>query len=136
MSNVVTITGSLVAGPPQASDTAFPSGVTQIAFATQPTQKPAQVQTGAQVRQVQSPTVFVPLDGVGTGETLTQGTTLYVRVIGPMRLRATFADTPLDVVSELPAKGLLVFEVDEAHPLKLLEAKGSGTVEYFISGNL
>lgn len=109
--------------------------MTQVPFTTTPLQKQALVQTGAQVRLVTSPAAYVPLDGVGTGETVTQGTLLYLRTqLGnPMMLRLTFADAP-DLVSEVPVKGLLVVEMDEVHYLKLLEAKGSGTVEYYVSG--
>jgi hypothetical protein len=134
VSNVVTINGTLIVGPPSASDSAFPSGVTNILFGTNPPQKPAPVQT-SNVRQVNSPAAFVPLDGVGVGETLTQGNTFYARMQSPMQLRFTFQVTPVDVVSVVYPKGLLIMEIDEQHPIKLVEVMGVGTIEYFVSGN-
>ena len=133
--NVVTINGTLIAGPPQSSDSAFPAGVTNIVFGTTPTQKQAPVQTGAQVRQVNSPLAYVALDGVGVGETLTEGNTFYMRIQSPMKLRLTFKETPTDVVSVLYPQGLAVVEIDPQHPLILAEVMGIGTIEYFISGN-
>lgn len=131
--NVVTISGTLIAGPPSASDSAFPSGVTNILFGTP--QKPAPVQTGAQVRQLNSPVAFVPLDGVGVGETLIEGNTFYARTQSPMKLRITYKETPVDVVSVIYPKGTFVHEVDEQHPILLIEAMGVGTIEYYVSGN-
>lgn len=133
--NVVTISGTLISGPPSASDSAFPAGVTNIVFGTNPPQKPAPVQTGAQVRQVNSPLAYVALDGVGVGETLTEGNTFHFRSQSPMKLRFTFKETPSDVVSVVYPKGLCIMEIDEQHPLLLVEVMGVGTIEYFISGN-
>ena len=132
--NVVTISGTLIAGPPAASDSAFPSGVPNILFGTQPPQKQAPGQT-QNVRQVNSPLAFVPLDGVGAGETLTEGNTFYARVQSPMKLRFTFKETPVDVVSVVYVKGVCLMEIDEQHPIKLVEVMGIGTIEYFVSGN-
>lgn len=133
--NVVAINGTLISGPPTASDSSFPAGITNIVFGTNPAQKPAPVQTGAQVRQLNSPTAFVPLDGVGVGETLIEGNTFYMRMQSPIKLRITFKETPLDIVSVIYPKGLLIIEVDEQHPILLIEAMGVGTIEYFVSGN-
>jgi hypothetical protein len=134
VSNVVNINGTLISGPPVASDSSFPSGVTNIVFGTQPPQKSANVQT-QNVRQVNSPTAFVSLDGVGVGETLTQGNTFYARVQSPMQLRFTFDSTPTPIVSVIPVQGLYIFEADPSHPIILVEVMGSGTIEYFVSGN-
>jgi len=133
--NVVAINGTLIAGPPTASDSSFPAGVTNIVFGTNPGQKPAPVQTGAQVRQLNSPSTFVALDGVGVGETLIEGNTFYARTQSPMKYRITFKETPVDVVSVIYPKGLLIVEIDEQHPILLIEAMGVGTIEYYVSGN-
>lgn len=135
MGNVVNVSGTLTAGPAQTSDTSFPTGVTSVPFAV--VQRAAPVQTGAQVRLVNSAGAYVPLDGVGTGETVTKANLLYLNTKdSAMWVRLTFANSPgSDVVSELPVKGPAAITVDETHYLKLVEAKGTGTIEYYASGN-
>jgi hypothetical protein len=81
---------------------------------------------------------FQALDGVGAGQSVTQGNTLYLRTTAPMTMRFTFAD-PMggpDIVSLVPVQGLLIWEGSALGYLKLIEAQGVGGIEYFVSGNL
>lgn len=88
----------------------------------------------AHAKAVNSPSAYVELDGIGTDESVTEAIFLYVNTQSPMKLRVTFTDTP-DVVSEIWVQGPFVIEMPSSNPIKLLEAKGVGTIEYFAAGN-
>lgn len=132
-SNVVTLKGSLLAGPPKSSCGSFPSALVNAAFELRPPNKAANV-LDHNVRKVDSAGAFVDLLAVGTGKTVTQGTFLYLRTGGPMRIRTTTFTDSGDVVSIQEVDGLFILEFPTAKYLKLLEAQGSGTIEYFVSG--
>lgn len=135
-SNIVKLTGSLLAGPAKASCSTFPSGIVNATIELRPPNKIATVFV-SHVRNVASPSAFVILDGVGSGETVSQGTLFYFRTQNEIRLRLTFDDgSGGDVVSEVPVDGLYIGEIPASKYLKLVEAQGSGVVEYFVSGNL
>ncbi len=76
------------------------------------------------------------LSGVGASDTVTQGNFLYVRTKNPMLLRLTVNTSGPVVIADIPVRGIFMLEFDETHPLVLLEIKGAGTVEWYISGNL
>lgn len=134
--NIVTLQGTLLAGPAKSSDSAFPSGLINASFALKPSTKPAPVSV-YDVRNLASPSSFVQLRGIGTNETVTKGNTLYLRTDAAMTLRLTFDDgAGGDVVSTFPVDGLFIVEASDAKFLKLAEAQGVGVVEYFASGNL
>jgi hypothetical protein len=135
VSNVVSFKGVLLAGPPKSSTNAFPSGLTNATFDLNPPNKAASVATGMQTPNVVSPSAYATLSGVGPAATVTQGTFLYLRTTGKMLIRITTAGDSGDVVSVLYVNGILALEFPTANYLKLLEAQGTGIVEYFASGN-
>lgn len=137
MANVVQLQGRLTLGPSSpVTDTTFPGGSTAIQFSLRPSQKQAPLSTGAMVRSVSSPSSYVQLDGVGTGETITQANTLFVHTTIPMLLRLTTYSGSGDVVSVIPIDGVFIAEFDKSKYLKLVEIQGSGIVEWLISGDV
>lgn len=140
--NTVTLLGTLTAGPQGSCEGGFPAGLLQVNFGlsgscpgagTKPMAKKIWTST-----DVNSPSpAYAALDGVGTGESVTQGNTIYLRTTSQMKIRATFADPAggPDIVSIIPHQGLWIQEFPNNGYLKLLEAQGVGGVEYFVSGN-
>lgn len=131
------LTGSIVLGPVGAGDCSFPGGTVNIPFSSYPQQKPATVSI-RHAKSINSPApAFVALDGVGTGESVTQANFLYLRTTGLMKYRITQADFNggPDIVSIVETQGLLINEFPTAGYVKLLEAQGVGTIEYIASGN-
>lgn len=136
MPNVVTFKGTLLAGPPKSSTSSFPTGLSNASFELKPPNKSALVATGIQTPNVSSPTMFVELSGIGSAPaTVTQGTFLYLRTSAKMIIRITQQGDSGDEISELYVDGIYAQEFPAANYLKLLEAKGTGVVEYFASGN-
>ncbi len=134
--NVVTLKGTLLAGPPKASCSKFPGALVSSEFELRPPNKVAAVTT-YHVRNLNSAGSYSGLDGVGSGETVTQATFLWLRIETEMLVRLTFDDgSGGSVVSVLQVGGLLVLEIPPSKFLKLLEAQGVGVVEWFASGNL
>lgn len=137
----VQINGTLIDAPRDACDApAFPSGSTSVPFGLlgAPCPKGAPVSTGAMRINVNSPSAFVALPGVGGAGPVTKADTVYVRAkAGGFQLRVTFnnpAGSP--IVSVIPLAGLFILEPDAAGSFyaELLEIQGSGTVEYLASG--
>lgn len=129
------ITGSLTCGPAIVTDNTFPAGSSTTEFTSTPSPKPSAVDTGLPTRQVNSPSSYTTLTGVGDTDTVTKADTLYLRTVSPMLVRLTFAQTGgPDLASEVPVHGLLLVEVPTAQYLKLVEVKGAGAVEYLASG--
>lgn len=134
MSSVVTVKGTLLAGPPKSSCNGFPSALVNAAFELTPPNKSAEVAAYGSPN-VNSQVSYVTLDGVGSGNTVTQGTFLYVRTTARMAIRITQGSGGGAVVSVVYVKGLFIQEFPPDMPLTLLEAQGVGVVEYFASGN-
>lgn len=132
MSNVVTLKGTLLAGPPKASCNGFPSGLVNAAFELTPPNKAADVSTYGSPN-LNSALAYSELPGVG--DTVTRGTFLYVRTQNKMLVRITQAGDSGDVVSVMYVQGLFIQEFPAGNYLKLLEAQGVGVIEYFASGN-
>jgi hypothetical protein len=129
--NVVSFAGNIIASPGAASDCAFPAAITQIAFGSGGNLLATASSLNA--KQITSPAAYVTLDGIGTGETVTQGIFLYARTNQPMTLRMTTQGAP-DLVAEVPIYGTTLLQFPQANYLKLLEVKGSGTIEYLVAG--
>lgn len=130
------LTGSIVLGPAGAGECSFPGGTINIPFSSSPQQKPAGVSI-RHAKTINSPSAFVALDGVGTGESVTQANFLYLRSTGLMKYRITQADFNggPDIVSIIETQGLFINEFPLAGYVKLLEAQGGGTIEYVATGN-
>lgn len=137
----VTLDATLTETPRGSSDgPGFPSASTSIPFGLNgcPSEKPVQSSTGRILRQVNSPSSFVTLDGVGASDVVTMATTVYARVrCGGFQLRVTFHN-PLGspIVSVVPFAGVFLFEPDVAsgYYVTLVELQGVGTIETYASG--
>lgn len=133
--NIVSLDGSLLAGPSKSSDHGFPSGMVNASFTLKPSTKPAPVSV-YDVRNLQSPGSFATLRGVGSGESVQQANLLYLRTEAAMTFRVTFDDgAGGSVVASYPVDGLFIVEAPVSRFIKLVEAQGVGVVEYFASGN-
>ncbi len=133
--NVVTLQGTLLAGPAKGSSAGFPTGLVNAEFTLRPSSKGAAVSV-YDVRNLSSPSGFLTLRGVGAGETVTQATTLYLRTESPMQVRLTYDDgSGGSRTATLDVEGLCILEAPSTKFIKLLEASGVGVVEYFASGN-
>jgi len=136
----IVITGSVVVGPASpVSDGAFPSSIDTVQLASTPNPKQSQVCSGTISRflNVASPS-WATLSGVGAADTVTRADTLYLRCNSPIKVRLTQADKDggADIVSIVEVHGVLLQEFPQNGCLKLLEAQGSATLEYFVSGLL
>lgn len=135
--DALVLTGSIVLGPVGAGDCSFPGSTINVPFSSYPQQKSANVSI-RHAKTINSPSAFVPLDGVGTGESVTQANFLYLRTAGLlMKYRITQADYNggADIVSIVESQGVFVNEFPSAGYVKLLEAMGVGTIEYIAAGN-
>jgi hypothetical protein len=128
---LVQFSGTIVSSPGAAADCSFPAAVTQIQFSGG--QSLIANVSSLNAKAVNSPSAYVQLDGLGVGETVTQGTFLYLRSNTAMVLRMTTFGAP-DLVAEIPIQGTVIYQFPQAAYLKLLEAKGVGTVEYLVAG--
>ena len=125
----------LTNGSALASDGGFPSAITSIQFSLNPPQKGYVVETkGSQV--LNSAAAFVTLPGIGTSGPVTQAQLLYVRAPAGFKLRLTMIDPAggADIVSIVTIGGILLQEFQSTGPLKLLEAEGVGTIEFYANG--
>lgn len=136
MSNAIQLASRLTLGPVDTvTDSTLPSGFTSIQFGLRPSKKSALVSSGS-VRTIASPSSYVALDGVGTGESVTQGNLLYLRSSSAMLLRLTTYSSGGDIVAVLPVDGVFMMEFDRSRYLKLIEVQGTGTVEWLVTGDV
>jgi hypothetical protein len=134
----LTLSGQLQGGAPNGSDLNQGRMLDVIVLALRGgnTAKPFNAATGTIQRPVNSPSSFITLSGIGTGDTVTHADTLYFFAYSQVTLRLTTDDgAGGDVVAVLPCDGLYVMEFPSAKFLKLLEIEGSANVEYFASGS-
>lgn len=131
--NVVSFRGNLQAGPPKATTGSFPAGMTNIAFDLKPTAKPAPVSCH-DIRNL-SASSYTSLRGIGSTDTVQQANFLFIQTDSPISFRVTYDDgSGGDVVDVIAVDGLFVQEAPIDKFIKLLEAQGTGVVEYFASG--
>ena len=133
----LTLQGSLTVSPPSVSETTFPGSVSDTLLSTTPSPKPSAVCSGIKSRNINSPSTFATLTGVGVGDDVSQGDTLYFKCRSPMVLRVTTANPILPgspLVSLLPICGTIVWEVPQSSYITLLEVQGVGQAEYLVSG--
>ena len=139
----VQISGTLTEAPPAGCEApGFPSATTSVPFGQlgAPCPKPSPVSTGAKTRNVNSPSAFVALSGVGATDDVTQADTVYMRVkAGLFQFRITYRNPAGgSIVAVLPSNGIFLHEADapDGFWITLLEVQGSGQIEYFASGQL
>ena len=134
----VSVVGTVLGGPVQVG-AGFPQAIFTTQLATSPNPKPYSAATGVLQRRVNvaSPS-FGALSGVGAGDTVEKGDLLYLRSDSQLLLRLSQVDplnpsgTPL--VRQLYVSGLVLIEFPASSQLVLLEAQGSATIEYAITG--
>jgi hypothetical protein len=123
----VSIAGTVLGGPVQVG-AGFPQAIFTTTLGTTPSPKPFSAATGVLQRRVNvAAPAFAVLSGVGVDDTVTKGDLLYFRT-DPLNP----SGPPL--IRELFVNGLAVIEFPAASPLILLEAQGSATIEYAITG--
>lgn len=133
---VLRLAGSLNAGPPSATSEAFPASSFAAPLLFLESTKGFSVASGVLKRNIASALSFVPLQGAGPTDAVTKATFLYLKSSAVIELRLTTDDgAGGDVVAIIPPGGLFLLELDATKFLKLLEARGTASVEYFVSGN-
>jgi hypothetical protein len=134
----ITVDGVLQAGPPNGAAPCAGGGVlnAQLRLRGGAGTKPYQVASGLMQFQLltATPTTYQTLPGIGSTPGVTKGDTGFFFASAPIRLRMTFDTGSVDLVSEVPLDGLLVYEVPGTLFLKLLEAAGTAAIEYLVTG--
>ena len=130
MSSSLQFNGALILGPPSAGDCGFSDGTFSQSFGfTEPAAVSAQ-----HTKNVNSPSAFVALDGIGV--TVTQATFFFLKTASVFIVRITYK--PLsgpDVVSTIPVMGPMLVKTPSDQYIKLVEVQGSGAVSYLATGN-
>lgn len=127
--------GTLRLDPDRVADQdCVPAGSTTIPYATSPAPKRVAVSTGDMQASVASPSAFVALPGVGGAGPVQEGTFLFLRTNCAMSIRTTTYNLAGNVLAVEVINGLKVIEPDPSAYLVLLEAMGTGIVEYLVAG--
>ena len=139
----VSITGQLVGGQIQNGSFGMFGGFPQAIFTTNlaltPSPKPFSTASGVLQRRIATVSPdFAHLQGVGAGDAVARGDTLYLRSDSQILLQLSQID-PLNpggpvLVRQLYVSGLVVLEFPLSSPLVLLEAQGAATLEYLVTG--
>jgi hypothetical protein len=121
---------------PTCGDGSFPSGMTTIPLALNPPNKPYAVTTGDQIANVNSPSVFVALGGIGAGGSVTLATTLMVRTSTSIALQLTQNNggSGTNTITLGSLSGLFIWEAPTGWEIEGVSVKGSGTIEYWAGG--
>lgn len=134
----IQIGGQIVAGPPGGSSPCRDRSVLNVALALKGGAgcKSFAVATGFLQLNLTAVT-YQTLPGIGAVPGVTQADTLYLFSGSPILVRMTIFQSGGDIVSVVPVDGLLIHEFPASSGyLKLLEAQGTATLEYFASGSL
>jgi hypothetical protein len=130
MGDVVSLGSSqLTSGPDvccNGPSVVFPGGSEVIALSLLPASKPFTVSTGRQTPNVNTPSSFVALAGIGTS--VTQATTLYLRTIVPMQIVVTYAGISLPTAQGV--YGTVLVEADPSHAITGVTIQGVGQIEF------
>ena len=128
------LTAQLVATP-QCGSGSFPSGITNVNFGLYPpcNGKAYSVSTGVQVANVNSPSAYAPLGGIGSGGPVTHCNTLYLRTTTAVNVQITFATSATATIPGL--LGALLLESGVGDEITGVAIEGSATVEYAAFGN-
>lgn len=121
-----TLSVSLKGAPTNANESSLPNGVSILDLALA---NNAPVQTGLMVRDVASPSAFVPLEGPGV--TVAEVTFLCLRASTQVEIEMTQQG---EAAKSVWIKRCMILEFDAAKPLILLRVKGVALLEYFASG--
>ena len=130
----VTLDGSLTVGPQTSGSNTLPSVTDTVSFTTTPNPKAAQVYE-CKAYNLQSPSSYHVMSGVGVTDTVTKANFLYLASNASMKLRLTIIDSPANLVSETYFSGLFIQEFTETNALVLVEVKGTGTLQMIATGN-
>jgi hypothetical protein len=132
----LTLSGNLVAGPPLATSDSFPAARINLPIRLLEGTLGYSVATGILSRNLSSPLAYIALQGVGPADTVTKALFLYLKSDAAFSLRLTFDDgLGGDIVAVLPSTRLIAgMQFDSMQFLKLIEAKGSAKLEYFVCG--
>lgn len=125
----INLNGNLVAGPAGAS--AFPGGAGSYSLATSPDPKPFSV-TAQGVKQLNSPSAYQTLPGVGAGSDVTGADFVYIKANAPVLVRLTQAGLGSPAIVQV--QGMLIMEFPANALCTLIEVEGSATVEYLATG--
>lgn len=131
----IKLEGALIAGPPTATDI-LPASITTYPLAfSGGNSKSFSVGTGVLTRTLNSPNAYVEFPELGTNAAVSRGNFFVMRCDAAMMVKITTDDgIGGDEVAVVPVQGLAVLEFPDAKYLKKLEVKGSGKLEYLISG--
>ncbi len=133
---VLRLAGSIDAGPPSSTSESFPASSFSVPLRFRENTKGFSVATGVLTRNLASPGAFVALQGVGPTDSVTKGTFLYLKSDALIDVRVTTDDgVGGSVLAIIPPSGFVLLELDATKFLKLLEAKGTARLEYFVCGN-
>jgi hypothetical protein len=130
------LSGSLTLGPSGGGTGTFPTSQDVISLSLTPSPKQAAVMTSGLQVNLNSPSAYVTLPGIGAGGVVQQCVMLYLRSDTNVMLRLTFNDPAggADIVSVVPLCGMKLEEYQQNGYLKLLEAKGAARLEYAAAG--
>lgn len=130
MSSSLQFNGALILGPPSAGDCGFSDGTFSQSFGfTEPAAVSAQ-----HTKNVNSPSAFVALDGIGV--TVTQATFFFLKTTSVFIVRITYKPiSGPDVVSTIPVMGPMLVKTPVDQYIKLVEVQGTGAVSYLATGN-
>ncbi len=130
------ISGNLVAGPPTVDTEGFPGTRLDLPLRLLEGGLSYGAATGILRQRLNSPSTFLQLHGVGTGEVVSQGLFLYLKSDQAIRVRLTFDDgLGGDEVAILSSTRLILgLQFEPTLFLKKLEARGSAVLEYFVCG--
>lgn len=134
MAGIIDLSGTLIAGPQTVVDSTFPSMQSTVSLHTSPSPKGWNVCTGVLSRNVNSPSAYVALEGVGPTATVVNADFLYLRSNATLKLKITQTDGLTTLVSEQYFSGLKVIELPSTNCAVLVEVKGTATIEYLASG--
>ncbi len=91
----------------------------------------------ANTLNVNSPTTFYALPGVGPSGSVTLGTFAFLRLGSRFEVKITQYGTVSgdpDIVSTFPVTGVAILNYPNENAIKSIELKGAGAVEYIVAG--